>query len=284
MRIVRRDVRCSWRGSRARGRHRAPPHAEAAAGRTRAAGAARAAASRHGGGHGARPQPPEPARGRASQALLAGRPEPLLRPRRQRRPEGDHGPPGRDDERGRAGSARAPSTPCARRSPTRGWRWPGPWPRHPTAASRTRASPTACTSPGSAGAGRPRPDPATAPPPGSPCRGSPAASSSCGAPPSPGSAAWTAACASTTRTWSGTSAAGGGYRCALVATEVIHVGGSSTPPEGRFLIEGLRGGYALTRRGAPPAVRSPTGGGSPPSPSGGRGSRATMCPARAGAR
>jgi N-acetylglucosaminyl-diphospho-decaprenol L-rhamnosyltransferase len=48
---------------------------------------------------------------------------------------------------------------------------------------------------------------------------------------------------------------GAGYRCALVATEVIHVGGSSTPPEGRFLVEGLRGGYALTRRRAPPAVR-----------------------------
>jgi N-acetylglucosaminyl-diphospho-decaprenol L-rhamnosyltransferase len=46
-----------------------------------------------------------------------------------------------------------------------------------------------------------------------------------------------------------------GLRNALVATEVIHVGGSSTAPAGRFLIEGLRGGYALTRRALPPAAR-----------------------------
>jgi len=46
-----------------------------------------------------------------------------------------------------------------------------------------------------------------------------------------------------------------GYRCALVDTEVVHVGGAATPSDGRFLIEGLRGGYALSRRYAPPAVR-----------------------------
>jgi N-acetylglucosaminyl-diphospho-decaprenol L-rhamnosyltransferase len=46
-----------------------------------------------------------------------------------------------------------------------------------------------------------------------------------------------------------------GFRNALVATEVIHVGASSTPPEGRFLVEGLRGGYAVTRRVMPPIVR-----------------------------
>lgn len=42
-----------------------------------------------------------------------------------------------------------------------------------------------------------------------------------------------------------------GYRCRLVATEVVHVGGAATPPDARFLVEGLRGGYALTRRGRP---------------------------------
>jgi N-acetylglucosaminyl-diphospho-decaprenol L-rhamnosyltransferase len=47
-----------------------------------------------------------------------------------------------------------------------------------------------------------------------------------------------------------------GYRCALVDTEVVHVGGAATPPDGRFLIEGLRGGYALSRRYAPPTVRA----------------------------
>lgn len=47
-----------------------------------------------------------------------------------------------------------------------------------------------------------------------------------------------------------------GWRCRLVATEVLHVGGAATPPDGRFLIEGLRGGYALTRRTAPRWARS----------------------------
>ena len=48
----------------------------------------------------------------------------------------------------------------------------------------------------------------------------------------------------------------GGGRCILVATEVLHVGGAATPPDGRFLIEGLRGGYALTRRRAPRWLRA----------------------------
>ncbi len=49
---------------------------------------------------------------------------------------------------------------------------------------------------------------------------------------------------------------GAGYRCLLVATEVVHVGGASTPSDPRFLVEGLRGGYALTRRTQPRAVRA----------------------------
>ena len=48
----------------------------------------------------------------------------------------------------------------------------------------------------------------------------------------------------------------GGDRCVLVATEVLHVGGAATPPDGRFLVEGLRGGYALTRRRAPRWLRA----------------------------
>lgn len=48
-------------------------------------------------------------------------------------------------------------------------------------------------------------------------------------------------------------AAGG--RCALVATEVVHLGGAATPRDPRFQFEGLRGGYQLTRRSAPPIVR-----------------------------
>lgn len=47
-----------------------------------------------------------------------------------------------------------------------------------------------------------------------------------------------------------------GYRCALVATPVTHLGGASTTARGPFLIEGLRGGYAVTRRYARPAVRT----------------------------
>lgn len=48
----------------------------------------------------------------------------------------------------------------------------------------------------------------------------------------------------------------GGDRCLLVATEVLHVGGAATPPDGRFLVEGLRGGYALTRRRGPRWLRA----------------------------
>lgn len=38
------------------------------------------------------------------------------------------------------------------------------------------------------------------------------------------------------------------YHCKLVATEVLHVGGASTPPEdARFLLEGFRGGMVLSQ-------------------------------------
>ena len=46
-----------------------------------------------------------------------------------------------------------------------------------------------------------------------------------------------------------------GMRCALVASEVVHLGGDATPSDVRFLIEGLRGGLQLTRRHAPPWLR-----------------------------
>ena len=39
-----------------------------------------------------------------------------------------------------------------------------------------------------------------------------------------------------------------GWRLRLVGAEATHVGGASTPPEGRFLVEGLRGGLVTTRR------------------------------------
>ena len=39
-----------------------------------------------------------------------------------------------------------------------------------------------------------------------------------------------------------------GYRCLLVKAEVLHIGGSSTPSDARFLVEGYRGGYVLSRR------------------------------------
>ena len=39
-----------------------------------------------------------------------------------------------------------------------------------------------------------------------------------------------------------------GYRCELVREAVLHVGGASTPPDERFLLEGLRGGMALSRQ------------------------------------
>ena len=39
-----------------------------------------------------------------------------------------------------------------------------------------------------------------------------------------------------------------GYQCRLVNTEVIHLGGSSTPNDARFIIEGYRGGYILSQK------------------------------------
>lgn len=39
-----------------------------------------------------------------------------------------------------------------------------------------------------------------------------------------------------------------GWRCELVKTEVLHLGGASTPNDPRFLIEGYRGGYRLSQR------------------------------------
>jgi len=39
-----------------------------------------------------------------------------------------------------------------------------------------------------------------------------------------------------------------GWRCRLVGAEVLHLGGSSTPDAGRFLVEGLRGGMIVARR------------------------------------
>lgn len=47
-----------------------------------------------------------------------------------------------------------------------------------------------------------------------------------------------------------------GYRSLLVATPVLHVGGSSTPNLGAFMLEGRRGGMQLSRRYYPPVVRS----------------------------
>ena len=38
-----------------------------------------------------------------------------------------------------------------------------------------------------------------------------------------------------------------GYQCHLVNTEVIHLGGSSTPDNKNFVIEGYRGGYLLSQ-------------------------------------
>lgn len=47
-----------------------------------------------------------------------------------------------------------------------------------------------------------------------------------------------------------------GYRCELVSAAVVHVGGASTPADERFLLEGLRGGAALSRRYRPKLYRS----------------------------
>jgi N-acetylglucosaminyl-diphospho-decaprenol L-rhamnosyltransferase len=46
-----------------------------------------------------------------------------------------------------------------------------------------------------------------------------------------------------------------GERCVLVSTEITHYGGSSTPATERPLIEGLRGGFQLTRRYRGPLAR-----------------------------
>ncbi len=46
-----------------------------------------------------------------------------------------------------------------------------------------------------------------------------------------------------------------GYSCHLAATEVTHLGGSSTPADPRFWLEGLRGGMQLSRRYHSPLYR-----------------------------
>jgi N-acetylglucosaminyl-diphospho-decaprenol L-rhamnosyltransferase len=46
-----------------------------------------------------------------------------------------------------------------------------------------------------------------------------------------------------------------GWRCALVATEVLHDGGASSGRRWPLLLEGLRGGYAVTRRHGPAWLR-----------------------------
>lgn len=46
-----------------------------------------------------------------------------------------------------------------------------------------------------------------------------------------------------------------GFGCRLVDTPVLHLGGSSTPAGGAFLVEGVRGGYQLSRRYLPRPAR-----------------------------
>lgn len=46
-----------------------------------------------------------------------------------------------------------------------------------------------------------------------------------------------------------------GWRCRLVGHEVVHLGGSATPDDPRFLWEGLRGGMAVARRHHSPLRR-----------------------------
>ena len=46
-----------------------------------------------------------------------------------------------------------------------------------------------------------------------------------------------------------------GYACHLVATDVKHLGGASTPADARFWLEGLRGGMQLSRRYRSPRYR-----------------------------
>ncbi len=40
----------------------------------------------------------------------------------------------------------------------------------------------------------------------------------------------------------------GGFACHLVNTDVVHLGGASTPDDPRFIVEGFRGGYKLSQR------------------------------------
>ncbi len=47
-----------------------------------------------------------------------------------------------------------------------------------------------------------------------------------------------------------------GYRCELVHAAALHVGGASTPPDDRFVLEGLRGGMVLSQRYKPRLYRS----------------------------
>lgn len=43
-----------------------------------------------------------------------------------------------------------------------------------------------------------------------------------------------------------------GWKCRLVATPAVHLGGNATPPDSdRFLVEGLRGGFVLSQRYRP---------------------------------
>jgi GT2 family glycosyltransferase len=39
-----------------------------------------------------------------------------------------------------------------------------------------------------------------------------------------------------------------GWACELVRTDVLHLGGASTPKDPRFIVEGYRGGYKLSQR------------------------------------
>jgi GT2 family glycosyltransferase len=46
-----------------------------------------------------------------------------------------------------------------------------------------------------------------------------------------------------------------GFRCLLVDVPVLHLGGAATPSAGAFLVEGVRGGYQLSRRYLPAPAR-----------------------------
>ncbi len=46
-----------------------------------------------------------------------------------------------------------------------------------------------------------------------------------------------------------------GFRCLLVDVPVLHLGGTATPSAGAFLVEGVRGGYQLSRRYLPAPAR-----------------------------